>query len=143
MAYDPRMLRPIAVLAVVTAAACGTPGAVSSAQPDTTSPGPVPCTYVLTPPTVVNVSGTEVVTASLSTGACDGAMTFQTTACLQMAGAGGAGQCAQGRGLLPAQVFFQPYRKGATYIATGRGCASKGNPPQKFCGERGPLSATL
>ncbi|PRC53250.1 hypothetical protein C6A85_54795, partial [Mycobacterium sp. ITM-2017-0098] len=70
-------------------------------------------------------------------------VTFRTTACIQMQGSSGPGLCAQGRGILPAQVFFQPYRPGATYPSTGRGCASKGNPPQPYCQENGPFTVTL
>ncbi|AFM17612.1 hypothetical protein Mycch_2851 [Mycolicibacterium chubuense NBB4] len=130
----------VRTLAVVAAAgvALGSTGAVAAAQPSVPA-----CTYILTAPAVVSVSGTDMVTATLSPAACDGAQTYQTVACVQMAGASGPGLCAQGRGILPAQVFYQPYRKGATYIATGRGCASKGNPPQRYCEEHGPLSAAL
>lgn len=109
----------------------------ASAQP--ASPA---CVYELSPPRVVDVSGTAMVTATVSTRACDGAVTFQTVACLVRAGDTGAGTCAQGRGILPAQVFV-PYRPGTAYTSTGRGCASKGNPPQKFCEQNGPLTATL
>ena len=116
----------------------GSTASIAHAQP-----APATCDYELTPPTVVNVSGTNVVTATVSPRACDGAQTYQTVACIQMAGGPGAGQCARGNGLLPAQVYFQPYRPGATYTSTGRGCASAGNPPHKTCIETGPLTATL
>ncbi len=137
MAYHPGMLRTFALLAA-TASLLGSTVAVAGAQPE-----PTACTYELTAPTVVNVSGTNMVTATVTTRACDGAVTFRTVACIQMQGSSGPGQCAQGRGILPAQVFFQPYRPGATYTATGRGCASKGNPPQPYCQANGPVSATL
>ncbi len=97
----------------------------------------------MTAPTVVNVSGTDMVTATVTAGACDGAVIFQTVACLQMQGSDSPRQCSKGRGLVPAQVFFQPYHPGSTYTSTGRGCASKGNPPQKYCQETGPTTATL
>ncbi len=132
------MLRTFAVLAT-TASLFGSTSAVAAAQPEE----PTACTYALTAPSVVNVSGVDMVTATVTTGACDGAVTFQTMACIQMQGAGGPGQCAQGKGILPAQIFFQPYRPGATYTSTGRGCAAKGNPPQRFCQENGPLTVTL
>ncbi len=139
MFYDPGMLRTFAVLAA-TASLLGSTTAVAGAQPE---PEPTACTYHLSGPTVVNVSGTDMVTATVSTGTCDGAVTHRTMACVQMEGSSGPGLCAQGKGILPAQVFFQPYRPGATYIATGRGCAAKGNPPQTFCDQNGPLTATL
>ena len=131
------MYRTFAVLAAATLVLGPTP-AVAGAQPT-----PSACNYELTPPSVVNVSGTNMVAATVSTRACDGAVTFHTVACLQMQGSGGPAQCARSNGLVPAQVFFQPYRPGTTYTATGRGCAAKGNPPQTFCQESGPLSATL
>lgn len=131
------MIRTFAVLAAATTL-LGSAVAVADAQP-----APTACTYELTAPTVVNVSGTDMVTATVTTRACDGAVTFRTTVCIQMEGSSGAGECAQGRGILPAKVFFQPYRPGATYTSTGRGCASKGNPPQPYCAANGPFSATL
>ena len=134
------MLRTFAVLAATASLLCSTV-AVAGAQPEP-QPEPV-CNYELTAPSVVNVSGTNMVTATVSTRACDGAVTFRTVACVQMVGSSGPGQCAQGKGILPAQVFFQPYRPGATYTSTGRGCASKGNPPQPYCTANGPFSATL
>jgi hypothetical protein len=135
--YDPCMIR---TLAVVSAAALlvGAAGAVAGAQP-----APSTCQYELSPPSVVNVSGADVVTATVTPRACDGAVTFQTVACIKMAGGADAGTCARGAGILPAQVFFQPYRPGTVYTATGRGCASAGNPPQTSCQESGPLTATL
>ncbi|KWX64093.1 hypothetical protein [Mycobacterium sp. NAZ190054] len=136
------MFRTFAVLAA-SASLLGSAVAVA-AHPVAAQPAPpTACVYRLSPPHVVNVSGTDMVTATVTTGACDGAVTYATTACIQMQGDDGPGQCAQGGGILPAQVFFQPYRPGATYTATGRGCASKGNPPQKYCQESGPHTVTL
>ena len=67
----------------------GTAG-LAGAEPD----APEACAYTLSPPQVVQVSGTDVVA-------------------------------------------------GATYIATGRGCASTGNPPTPICQPAGPYTATL
>jgi len=131
------MIRTFAVLAAA-ASLLGSTVAVAGAQGE-----PAACEYVLTAPSVVNVSGTDMVTATLTTGACDGAVTYRTVVCIQMAGSDTAGECAQGKGILPAQVFFQPHRPGATYTATGRGCASRGNPPQPSCQASGPMTATL
>jgi hypothetical protein len=131
------MFRTFAVLAA-TALVLGSTSVVAGAQPVES-----PCNYELTGPSVTKVSGTDMVTATVTIRDCDGATPFQTVACLQMQGNDGPPQCAQGKGLLPAQVFFQPYHPGTTYTATGRGCASKGNPPQKYCQENGPTSATL
>ncbi|MFB1298967.1 hypothetical protein ACAG24_026030 [Mycobacterium sp. pW049] len=136
------MFRTFAVLAA-TASLLGTATAVAGAQPEPTPQNVEGCNYNLSAPSVVTVSGTTMVTAVLTVGACNGATTFETAACIQMQGSSGAGQCTQGRGILPAQIFFQPYRPGATYTSTGRGCASKGNPPRKICQENGPFTATL
>ncbi len=131
------MLRACAV-GVLVLVSLGSSVAVAAAEPE-----PTGCTYSLTAPTVVNVAGVDMVTATVDTGACEGAVTFQTVACIAMDGESSPGRCAQGSGIVPAQVFFQPYRPGATYTATGRGCAATGNPPQKVCSENGPLTATL
>ncbi len=131
------MFRTFAVLAA-TALVLGSTSAVASAQPVES-----PCSYNLTPPTVLNLSGTDVVTATINPGACDGANTISMVACIQMPGSSGPGQCAKSNGIVAAQVFFQPYHPGTTYTSTGRGCAAKGNPAQKYCQERGPIAATL
>lgn len=131
------MFRTFAVLAATTLV-LGSTSVIAGAQPVES-----PCNYELTTPTVVNVSGTDMVFATVTPRDCDGAVVFQTVACIQMQGSDGPGQCAKGRGILPAKVFFQPYRPGTTYTSTGRGCANKGNPPQKYCQERGPIAATL
>lgn len=133
------MVRTLALLAAV-ALSGGLTAWTATAQP--ADPGTPVCAYELSPPRVVNVSGTDMVTATVTTRRCDGAQTFQTVACLQAAGDVGAGKCAHGNGILPAEVFA-PYRPGTVYTSRGRGCASKGNPPQKFCTETGPLTAAL
>jgi hypothetical protein len=127
---------PMVLTAAVTLALAGA-AAVAHAEP---SP---PCSYRLSPPQIVQLGGTNVVTATLSLAGCDQSTAYLTVACVQMQGSDGAGQCAQQSGILTAQVFYQPYRPGATYIATGRGCSSKGNPPQPSCQPTGPLTATL
>ena len=59
------------------------------------------------------------VTATLSPAGCDQSTAYQTVACVQMQGSDGPEQCDQQSGVLTARVFYQPYRPGATYIATG------------------------
>lgn len=66
-----------------------------------------------------------------------------SVACVQMAGSQSAEQCDFREGVQTAQVYYAPYRAGATYTATGRGCASTGNPPKSICQTSGPLTATL
>ncbi|RDH79732.1 hypothetical protein DVS77_05925 [Mycolicibacterium moriokaense] len=116
--------------------------ALVGAVPAEADPAPT-CAYTLTGPQVVQLSGTNVVTATLSPAACNQSVAYQAVACVRMQGDDGPGQCAQQNGILMAQVFYQPYRQGATYIATGRGCAGTGNPPQAVCQSEGPISATL
>ena len=128
----------IAIPAAVALALAGTT-AVAGASP---SPAP-PCAYTLSPPQVGQLSGTNVVIATLTPAACDQSDSYLLVACVQMHGSDGPGQCAQSEGILPAQVFYQPYRPGATYVSTGRGCSSKGNPPKPVCSSTGPLTATL
>ncbi|MGE0220337.1 hypothetical protein [Mycolicibacterium sp.] len=132
------MFRTLTVLSTTTLI-LGASAAVAAAEPA----APQSCNYRLSAPSVVNVAGTDMVTATITPAACDSAVTFQTVACIQMADNSGPGRCAEGRGILPGQVFFQPYRPGTTYTATGRGCATTGNPPQKVCQESGPVTATL
>jgi hypothetical protein len=106
-------------------------------------PSPPACSYGLPPPQVVQLSGTNAVMATLSPAACDRSVAYFTVACVQLQGSDGPGECQQQNGILTAQVFYQPYRPEATYIATGTGCANTGNPRQPVCQPMGPLTATL
>ena len=128
------------LMALIAAAALALAGTTPTAG---ASPAPPACAYTLSPPQVVQLSGTNVVTATLTPAACDQSDSYLLVACVQLQGSDGPGQCAQGQGILPAQVYYQPYRPGATYISTGRGCSSKGNPRQPFCRPTGPFTATL
>jgi hypothetical protein len=129
---------PMVLTAAAALALAGTAPVVARAEPS-----PPPCAYTLTPPQVVQLSGTNVVTATLTPAACDQSDTYLLVACVQLQGSDGPGQCAQGQGILPAQVYYQPYRPGATYISTGRGCSLKGNPPQPVCSPTGPITTAL
>lgn len=127
------------LLVLAAAAAFALAGAVAAKA----DPAPPSCSYTLSGPQVVQLSSTSVVTATLSPAACDRSVAYQAVACVKMQGEDGPGQCAQQNGILVAQVFYQPYRPGATYIATGRGCANSGNPPRAVCQSKGPVTATL
>ncbi len=116
----------------------GTAG-LAGAEPDASEA----CAYTLSPPQVVQVSGTDVVTAMLAPAACNRSQPYLLVACIQLEGSDGPGRCAQGEGIIPAQVFYQPYRPGAVYVSTGRGCANTGNPPTPICQPAGPYTATL
>jgi hypothetical protein len=128
------------VLASVAATAFAVTGAAGTAHADPAAP----CNFRLSPPQVVQLSGTDVVTATVDPAGCKvAAEPIQSVACIQIQGSQAAEQCAQIDGPRTAQIFFQPYRPGATYVATGRGCASVGNPPKSVCQTTGPLIATL
>ena len=132
------MLRtPVVVLSAAALALGGTTAAAGA------SPNPTACAYSLTPPHIVALAGTNAVSATVSPAGCDSATAYSSVACVQLQGSDGPGQCGGNNGILTAQVLFQPYRPGATYIATGRGCANTGNPPQPICRSLGPLTATL
>ena len=70
------------------------------------------------------------VAATVTMAGCDGlAAPISSVACIQAEGSDSAPQCVEGKGLLPAQVYYQPYRPGTTYISDGRGCAIVTAPP--------------
>jgi hypothetical protein len=135
--YDPGMVRSLTLLIAAALLPVAGSAAVAVAEP------PPTCTYNLSPPQVVDVSGTNMVTATISPGACERSNAYLTVACLQMQGSPEAPKCQQNNGILPAQVFYAPYEPGATYVSTGRGCASTGNPPQPVCTPVGPFTATI
>lgn len=136
MIYDPGMIRSLTFLiAAATLPLAST--AIAVAEP------PPTCTYNLSPPQVVDVSGTRMVTATISPGACERSNVYLSVACLQMQGSPGPPKCQSSNGVLPAQVFYAPHEPGATYVSTGRGCANTGNPPQPVCTPVGPLTATV
>jgi hypothetical protein len=139
MNYHPDMIRSLGVAVAAVALTAAGPAGVAPAEP---SP-PTACSYALSPPHVVQLSGTNMVTATLVPSACNRSEPYLSVACVQLQGSDGAPQCQQGEGDLPAQVYYAPYQPGATYIATGRGCAVTGNPPQPVCQPMGPFTATL
>jgi hypothetical protein len=134
--YDPGMIRSLTYLiAAATLPLAST--AIAVAEP------PPTCTYNLSPPQIVDVSGTRMVTATISPGACERSNVYLSVACLQMQGSPGPPKCQASNGVLPAQVFYAPHEPGATYVSTGRGCANTGNPPQPVCTPVGPFTATV
>jgi hypothetical protein len=135
--YDLGMFRLAACATIAVGACVFTP---ASAQAD---PAQSACDFRLTPAAVVDVSGTRMVTATVDPAACAvAAAPTLSVACLQVQGSQAAEQCAQKEGPSTAQVYA-PYRPGATYIATGRGCSSVGNPPTSVCVTKGPLTSVL
>lgn len=130
-----------AVLVSLLVASSGLLGVGSAnAQP----PQPA-CGYTLSPPQVVNTDGVNKVTATVSFYACGAP--FQpamSVACVHLAGPDSQGQCTQARGPANAQVFFEPYQPGATYIASGRGCGKVFQDAlEPNCQMLGPINVTL
>ena len=119
-----------------TAALMTVPG-VARAEPA------APCSFTLSPPQVVQVSGTTMVTATVAPAGCSGpASPSMTVACLL--GADSVTQCAQAKDGDTAQVYA-PYRAGATYTATGRGLGNWAGQwyPEQDWQILGPFTATL
>ena len=132
------MIRSLTILAASVALTVAGTASVASAEP-----GPAACSYTLSPPQVVQLSGANMVTATLVPAACNRSQPYLLVACIQLQGSDGPGQCAQGTGTLPAQVYYQPYRPGTAYVSDGRGCAIVTAPPGSTCQTVGPLTATL
>lgn len=115
-----------------------------TAIPAHAEPAP-PCTFALSPPAVIHVDGADMVSATVSPAACGApADPRMTVACVQRQDNASPIQCNQGRGAQPAEVRT-PYRPGATYVSTGRGCGGwmgiREIAPQ--CQVLGPLAAPL
>lgn len=101
------------------------------------------CTFVLSPPRVVQISGLSLVSATMRPGPCTiHATPNLSVVCLSVAGSGSQGECASKNGQDPAEVRF-PYQPGATYVVRGQGCASTFVPPYTLCQDFGPTQITL
>ncbi len=117
-------------------------GVQAPASADTDEPGI--CNFVLSEPSVTQVSGVPMVTASLTPGACTGmAKPTFTQVCLSAAGSSTAGRCAELPGYNTARVYLSPYQPGVAYTARGRGCGSRAVPPEPICTTVGPTTVTL
>ncbi|MGV0737225.1 hypothetical protein ABQF35_10510 [Mycobacterium syngnathidarum] len=135
------MARAILVLlsGVVIAGLAGVATPVVHAEP---AP---PCAFTLSPPAVVHVDGAAMVSVTVSPSACSAPADPRfSVACVQRQDNASPVQCNQGRGTRPAEVL-SPYRPGAAYVASGRGCGGWMGiaeiAPQ--CQVLGPLSASL
>lgn len=119
-------------------------GAASAqaAPPETPLPAQS-CTFKLTAPFVVKVSGTDMVAATISPGACtEGIQPNSFTVCVEMSG-NSRPQCNFRPVYDPVTVYFAPYRSGTTYRSTGRGCGNVFPMADESCFSVGPYSATL
>jgi hypothetical protein len=117
-----------ATLAVALCSVCC--AGISSASP---ADGSGQCNFGITPPTVVPVSGVNYVYATLRAGACTlHADPLSSTVCLSIEGDDSAGECASKYGVETAELYVA-YRRGATYVEKGQGCAGVNQPPYTLC----------
>jgi hypothetical protein len=137
----PRFLTVLSAgLLMVFVAVC--PAGVAHASPsDDDETGQ--CTFVLSQPKVVQISGLSLVSATMRPGPCTiHASPNLSVVCLSVAGSGSQGECASKNGQDPAEVRY-PYQPGATYVLRGQGCASTFVPPYTLCQDFGPSQITL
>jgi hypothetical protein len=118
------------------------PAGVAHATPSDDD-GTGQCTFILSQPKVIQVSGVSVVSATMRPGPCTiHATPNLSVVCLSAAGSGTQGECASKNGQDPAEVRY-PYQPGATYVLRGQGCASTFVPPYTLCQDFGPTQITL
>ncbi|SRR5579875_2336020 len=128
----------------------GSPGITYASPSDGAASGS--CSWVLSPPQVVQVSDIRMVLATVKPGPCTmNALPNQSVVCLSIQGGDSQGQCGNKSFADPAIVYL-PYRPGATYVAAGQGCAdlfenpvdhSTTGPVSKICESLGPMSFSL
>ena len=118
------------------------PAGVALASPSDDD-GTGQCTFVLSQPKVIQLSGMSLVSATMRPGPCTmHATPNMSVVCLSVAGSGTQGECGSKNGQDPAEVRY-PYQAGATYILRGQGCASLFVPPYTLCQDFGPTQITL
>lgn len=140
--YDTSMIRLLAVFSAVLGIALtgAYPACVSNASP---SDDTGQCAFVLTPPTVVQISGVRFATATMEPGVCElEVLPNSSVVCLSIEGEDSAGQCASNSGRRPA-ILHYTYKQGATYVVKGQGCADIFKPPYTICQNYGPSRVTL
>jgi hypothetical protein len=118
------------------------PAGIAHASPSDDD-GTGQCTFVLSQPKVVQMSGLSLVSATMRPGPCTiHATPNLSVVCLSVVGSGTQGECASKNGQDPAEVRY-PYQPGATYVLRGQGCASTFVPPYTLCQDFGPTQITL
>lgn len=140
------MVRPITAISTIVLTILIWSGTTATVHADpAVDAGTDVCTFTLSQPQRVLVSGVDMVTATLSAYPCVGdAIPTKTEACVQMQDSDGPGQCENVNSQsAPAQVYFAPYRKGATYTSRGSGCVGLFKAPYTSCQSLGPKVATL
>lgn len=151
--HDAKGLRVLSVvpMMLITSIIAVGPAGVANAAPQAGADAGS-CSWVLTPPQVVQVSGASMVLATVKAGPCTmDAVPNDSVVCLSIKGEDSQGQCGHRAGSYPA-LIYRPYRPGATYIVTGQGCAdvfedpvthSTTGPVKKLCQAIGPTEFTL
>lgn len=142
MSVAKRIVRAFSVGSVCVASTVAVSVPASADLPDTQELGS--CVFTLTKPSVVEISGVKMVTATLTSLPCTGdILPNDQTVCVELQGNGSAPQCRNVGGYEAAQVYYAPYVPGATYVSTGTGCGNGGVLLQTSCTTQGPLTATL
>ena len=117
--YHPAMSRALKVFWVASSVALSGVAVASGAHADPPPPPGTLCSFTLSPPQVVQVSGKDMVTATLTPDGCAGAFRpYLSVVCVQ--GGSTPNTCTQARETDTAQVYA-PYQPGATYTSSGRG----------------------
>jgi hypothetical protein len=129
-------------MTIALTATCLNVATVHAAPPP--DPGPAAsCAFTLTPPSLVNVTGIDMVTATMSPGECTGVIQPNSyLVCVEILGEGRP-QCKFRPVFDPVSVYFTPYRKGATYQSTARVCGNVFPSADQSCSSLGPYTATL
>ncbi|MGB3481411.1 MAG: hypothetical protein WBB07_04225 [Mycobacterium sp.] len=133
------MMGRLAGSAGVLAATCVLMAAPAGATPEPAAQ--VDCNFTLSAPYVVDVAGTQMVTATVVPAACPDAVPTVLQACLSVPGK--VGRCDNTDGNTMSQVYLSPYVPGMSYTARGRGCAAVPSPPTMICSSLGPTEAVL
>ena len=137
----PRSLAALSAGLLLTFAAAHPAGVAHASPSDDDGTGQ--CTFILSQPTVVHISGLSLVSATMRPGPCTiHATPNVSVVCLSVVGSGTQGECASKNGQDPAEVRY-PYQPGATYVLRGQGFASTFVPPYTLCQDFGPTQITL
>jgi hypothetical protein len=135
------MIRRLAVLTAALSALLAGGSAVAAATPAQDNES-VKCNFTMSDPHVVTVSGTQMVTATVTPTACSGTASPKSTQ-VCIATGDSVGRCVLASGYEAAQVFYSPYVPGLNYVAKGSGCAGLSTPSTAVCTSVGPKAATL
>lgn len=140
------MIRPLVVVSSFAVALAGfgfaTPASAEpvSVSDETTEAS---CVYTLSPASLVQVSGTTMVTATLTPYPCTGSISPNyMSVCVKPGSDASAGRCGFSAVPTYAEVFV-PYTPGTTYTVTGTGCGSVYSTQGSLCASEGPVKTTL